>query len=179
MLGIISSEQLDNEVKNLEKVNIEPDSSKLGRGKGNIETPNVLRKVIAAEVIEGGNVKEVSEAFSISRSSISAYLKGVNSTTDYNSLDKINQSLVNNNAAVKEKIVRLTRRTLRRAVKEITDDKLKAAKPGELAMVARNMSAIANDLEPQVEVSETRKVVVTYRPRIRPEEDFQILQVSE
>jgi hypothetical protein len=179
MLGIISEDQLNKEISQLEKSNIDSGESKLGRGKGNIETPNVLRKVIAAEVIEGGNVKEVSEAFSISRSSISAYLKGVNSTTDYNSLDKINQSLVNNNSKTKEKIVRLTRRTLRNAVRNITDEKLAAAKPGELAMVARNMSAIANDLEPQVEVSETRKVVVTYRPRIRPEEDFQILQVSE
>lgn len=179
MLGIISDTDFNTELNNLEKSFARLGESNLGRGKGNIETPNVLRKVIAAEVIEGGSRNEVSEAFNISQSSISAYLKGVNSTSDYTDETKINQALTNSNLKTKERIINLTRSKLRKAVRHITDEKLKDAKPGELAVVARNMSSIANDLEPEVQISETRKVVITYRPRIRQEDDYQILQVME
>lgn len=175
-LGIVSIEEFDSE---LNKIDTPISSPKLGRGKGNIETPNIVRKIIAQEVIEGGSISEVSKEFSISRSSISAYLKGVNSTSDYDNSDKINRALNENNLKTKDKIIRMSRRTMRRAINNITDDKLAAAKPGELAMVARSMGSIATDLEPEVTVSHERKVVVTYRPRLRQEDDFQILNVSE
>lgn len=176
-LGIVSLEEFEAELTSTKSEVIEPKLP--GRGKGNIETPNVLRKVIAQDVIEGGSIADVSEAFSISRSSISAYIKGVNSTSDYSSSDKINRALADNNLKTKEKIIRMSRRTMRRAINQITDEKLAASKPGELAMVARSMGSIATDLEPEVTETHEKKVVITYRPRIRQEDDFQVLNVSE
>src|SRR5262245_33453141 len=146
-LGIISESDFEAELKELSREPELTSNNGVQKGRGNkVETPNSLRKVISGEVIEGGNREEVSKAFGISQSSIAAYLHEATSTTTY---DKIEHSLGNHNKKVKEKIIGLTRSKLRAAVRHITEEKLVQAKPGELAIVARNMSAIANDLEPE------------------------------
>jgi predicted transcriptional regulator len=176
-LGIISDLDFERELNELSRKSELESHNEVRPGRNNkVETPNSLRKVISGEVIEGGDRSEVARAFNISESSISAYLHGATSTTTYN---KIEQSLSNHNNKVKEKIIGLTRSKLRKAVRHITDEKLAAAKPGELAIVARNMSAIANDLEPEITVEESRRIVVTVKPRIRQEDEFEVLSISE
>jgi len=148
-----------------------------GRGIGKTEVPECLRKVIAGEYIEGGDISSIEEAFKISRSSISAYVKGANSTTTY---DKVNPSLVNHNKNVKEKIVRMTRRKARLAVRMITDDKLVGCNAVQLASVASQMSKMAIDNEMDMNERDNKSVtVITYRPRIRAEDTFDVISVSE
>jgi hypothetical protein len=152
-------------------------SKATGRGIGKTEVPECLRKVIAGEYIEGGDISSIEEAFKISRSSISAYVKGANSTTTY---DKVIPSLTNHNKNVKEKIVRMTRRKARLAVRMITDDKLVGCNAVQLASVAGQMSKIAIDNEMDMDGRDNKSVtVITYRPRIRAEDTFDVISVSE
>lgn len=147
-----------------------------GRGEGNIHTPEVLRKVIAGEFIEGGDALDIQEAFKISRSSISAYVNGSTSTTTYN--DTLPQ-LSNHNKLVKEKIVKKARSLTRQALRHINPDKLAGCNAVQLASVANQLSKVALDNEP-VNKTETKiEKVVTYRPRIREEDSFEIIDVRD
>lgn len=194
-IGIVADNEFDLEVDNISHdiviskpiINIDKfdsifgddngSNSNKGRGKGNVEVPEVLRKVIAGEVIEGGNVSEVSKAFDVSRSSISAYIKGAHSTTTY---DNHHPELTKHNGAVRDKIVRLTRSKLRKSIRFITDDKLASCNAVQLAVVASHMSKIVNDNDPvEVSKSEFKQSVVIYRPRIREEDSFEVISVSE
>lgn len=150
--------------------------SATGRGEGSIHTPEVLRKVIAGEFLEGGDACDIQEAFKISRSSISAYVNGSTSTTSYN---ETLPALSNHNKLVKEKIVKKARSLTRQALRHINPDKLAGCNAVQLASVAVQLSKVAIDNEP-VNKTETKiEKVVTYRPRIREEDTFEIIDVRE
>lgn len=151
-------------------------SGAVGRGNDTPNTPEVLRKVIAGEFLEGGNAIDIEQAFKISRSSISSYVNGSTSCATY---DERNPSLTNHNKIVKEKIVKKARNLTRQALRHINEDKLAGCNAVQLASVAVQLSKVAIDNEP-VNKTETKiEKVVTYRPRIREEDTFEIIDVRE
>lgn len=195
MLGLVNKELFDNELSDVNDDLVMYDRSSAdhtnevivndevivnevtkGRGKGTSEVPEVLRKVIAGEVIEGGNVSEVSDAFGISKSSISAYKNNATSTTSYHEPVK---SLQEHNFAVRNKIVELSRSKLKKAIRFIDDDKLAGCNAVQLSMVARNMSSIANENDVMIKDNSNKQSVIIYRPRIKEEDSFEIISVSE
>lgn len=188
-MGIVSDKDFESETNKL-NIPIKPEpkpvtttaeiieSPKKGRGEGNVEVPNGLRKVIADTAISEGREAALSLAkdFGISPSSVSAYTNGSTSTSSYD--ERPNVNLINQ---AKERISKKARRTLVKAIDNITDDKLVNANPVALSTVARNMSAVVKDMEPEREKEPLAggPTFVFYSPQYRKEESFDTVYAKE
>lgn len=189
-MGIVSDEEFDTALVNSKVVPREESNSPSGiinplptkgRGEGNVEVPNGLRKIIGeTSEIEGRSAGvELAKQFGISPSSVSAYAQGATGTADYHNpkqeiVDHINKS--------KERISKKARAKLFLALKNITEEKLADAKPDILANVARNMSAIVKDMEPDIPKNPNERVgptFVLYAPHFRKEEYFDTVVLKE
>lgn len=180
-MGIVSSDDFDLEVGRLnsnDNGKIEQLPNK-GRGKGNNETPASLRKVIGEEVIESGRASGLglARAFGISDSSVSAYSAGATSTSSYNNPTR---SLTSHLNKVKNKITKRAHSRLASALDSITPEKLAEANLREASGVARDMSVIIKNLEPETDKRDQNSPqFIIYAPQFRKEESFEVIQVSE
>jgi hypothetical protein len=188
-LGIVSEEEFNKEfeliindelINNLKSVN---NSSKVevkeiphGRGVGNDNVPQSIRKLIGEESIMGSSAQELSESFGVSKSSISAYKKSATSTSSYR---KPNQELLDHTNKVRDRITRKSRRLLLRAIDHITDDKLKDTKALELSSIAKNMGGIMKDMTPDINVNQVNNSVLIYMPRVKEEDEFEVIDVRD
>ncbi len=192
-MGIVSDQEFDSERDKFSPSNkreedesnsVQPiatiiESPSKGRGNGNVEVPTGLRKLIGIESVENGrgSALELANSFGIKPSSVSAYSQGANSTASYNdrpNLPQINQA--------KEKISKRARGKLLLALRNITKEKLEEAKVGELSAVARNMSAIVKDMEPDIPKNPDERngpTFIFYSPQFRKEEHFDVIQAKE
>ena len=155
---------------------------KPGRKEGDTNVPESLRKLIADEHLLNGReaALQLASSFGISSSSVSAYAKGATSTTSYNSPNK---SLISHINKSRERAVKRASKTLNGALAAITQDKLDYADASDLSGIAKDMSVIIKNLEPQkVEtVSEGNKApqFIIYAPTFKKEESFEVIQVQE
>ncbi|HWY33939.1 MAG TPA: hypothetical protein VNX68_04790 [Nitrosopumilaceae archaeon] len=174
-IGIVSSDEF---LAELEELRTTSEVIPIVKGRGNAkEVPDSMREIIAEEAINGSSAKVISHAFGVSESSISAYKNGAHSTSSYHSPVS---SLLSSNNRVKEVIASRSKRVLLRALKEITDEKLKDTKAVELSSIARNMGGIINDMTPKNEVNvNMQNKVIVYAPRIREESEFEVLDVID
>jgi len=152
-----------------------------GRGPGNIEVPQSIKQLIGVSSIEDGRAEslQLAERFSISPSSVSAYTNGANSTATY---DKPNSELKKVNDGIREKITSKARSRLLKAINHITDDNLKGSKPRDLAAIAKDMSAVVKNMEPDSNSNLTNlnnPTFVVYAPQIRREEVYETIQLQE
>jgi predicted transcriptional regulator len=185
-MGIVDDEMLQEEinrngVREIREVELHIPVSSVGRALGDLNVPESLRKVIAADAIENGRESAVrlGKSFGISSSSVSAYSNGSTSTASYNDRDK---GLQNHNREVKEKIAGKARRRLHWSLNEITQDKLKEASLKTLSQVSKDMSVIIKQMEPDPasEIQKNTNVqVVLFAPKTLTEEDFPSIRVNE
>lgn len=148
---------------------------KMGRTEGTKETPESLRKLIAGEALEGGSTaKEISHAFNISPSSISAYKAGATST-DRLTAGKLDTVLVENN----QKIGRTAQNKLMKALKHITEEKMADAKLTDLGQVAANMSRIIEKTTPKVpEAPTVQNNIIFYSPQQIKPENYDVIDLA-
>lgn len=150
-----------------------------GRGNGNNEVPESLKKIIGETSIEEGRKEslQIARAFGISDSSVSAYSVGSTSTASYRNPARNLQSHLNR---AKERIQKKARVRLSNALDSITPEKLADANLREASGVARDMSVIIKNLEPESERSplDTPQFII-YAPSIRKEESFEVINVQE
>lgn len=180
-MGICSNEDFESEISNLNgksQVTVEqlPDR---GRGNGNVETPESLRKIIGEETIENGrgSALQIARAFGISDSSVSAYSNGSHSTASYHNPTR---SLASHLSKVKNKITKRAHSRLASALDSITPEKLAEANLREASGVARDMSVIIKNLEPENEkANDNAPRFIIYAPQIRQESSFEVIQVNE
>ena len=147
-----------------------------GRTEGKPNTPNVVRKFIAEEAINGASPKVLSEAMQISPSSISAYKVGAHSTTTYN---EPNENLKRSTDSIREALASKARNRLRSALNGLTPDKLVDCKARDLAGIAKDMSAVIKNIEPSRDNDGPNVNFVFYSPKLRREDDFSIISVNE
>lgn len=182
-MGIVSDEEFESELKdssttkqtNVEVINL-PEK---GRKEGDNNVPDSLRKIIGETTITDGRAEgvELGRQFGISPSSVSAYSNGSTSTKSYSkqpNLEHLNK--------VRERITRRARKVLVKSIDNITDDKLADAKPEVLANVARGMSAIIKELEPELPKEPPDKngpTFVFFSPTFRKEEHFEHIFVQD
>lgn len=187
-MGIVSDKEFDLELernKIREKSNSIPinkpeviDINK-GRGNGNIQVPESLRKVIGETSITDGRREalQLGQSFGISASSVSAYANGSTSTASYDerpNVDVINQA--------KEKISKKARGKLFLALSKITSEKLDETKPRDLAGIAKDMSAIVKDMEPETKADKGNGGNVNFvffAPQMRSEDSYEKIHVKE
>ncbi len=177
-LGIITDEQLNREISSLKRTSL--DDVKvvdIRRGRNNtLEIPASLRAVIAEEVIESGHSKDVAASFGVSKSSVDAYKNGATSTSSYN---EPNQALARANQQVRDQISDNARSRLTSALNHLTDDKIDQSKAKDIAAIAKDMSVIVKNMEPDGPVIQNNTQVIIYKPRMRDEDEFDVITVNE
>lgn len=178
-LGVITKEQFNKEltgadtprdVVRAQVVNIER-----GRTIGRTEVPEVIRQIVAEEVIDRGGSQAVADKFGLSKSSVDAYKNGATSTASYNRPDSALREVVDNK---KDELTTMARGRLSAALSSLTDDKIGSAKARDIASIAKSMSGVIKDMEPTV-VQQNNTQVVVYRPRQRDEDEFDVITVNE
>lgn len=180
-LGVVSDDLFEEElsrVNQFKQTDNQTRIAELNIGRGNKpETPEVIREIIAEEVINGADRQMVSSAYKISQSSISAYKNGATSTASYNEPDTRLAPVVND---VKDRIATKARSRLMQALKEITPDKLRDVRVRDLAGIARDMSAVIKNIElPTPPQLNNNVQFVFYSPKQKQESDYPVIQVNE
>lgn len=192
-MGIVSDSDFNSELNNSSQIKREvpitipkptaevKELPTKGRGEGNVEVPDALRKVIGEESVINGRESaiELAKSFGLSDSSVSAYANGSTSTATYDKNPNIAHLL-----KAKERISKRARKVLVQSLNHITNEKLEVAKVVEVAAVARAMSAIVKDMEPPqpksvIETNGGGPTFVFYSPQTRKEETFDMVHVKE
>lgn len=188
-IGIVNDHEFEQEMEKL-NARLEPVSMDkarvitpipLGRGKGNVETPEVVRKIIGENALEEGNksTEALASALGISNSSVSAYKNGATSTASYNDPDTALKKHMN---FTRERISRRASHKLNAALSHITGDKLENCKAKDLASIAKDMSAVIKNMEPPVEKQEgpaNGVNIVFMAPHMRRENQYETITVQE
>jgi hypothetical protein len=172
-MGVVSDKEFEAEIEKSRIVN-----SEFGRGKGNPNTPESLRKIIGENSVEEGRngTKALTRAFGISDSSLSAYANGATSCATYN---QPNKDLANHVNKMREKIVKKARNRLHCALNGITPEKLADEKPRDLAAIAKDMSSIIKDFEPRTEGDSAPKALIIFAPQLAQESKFEVIDMKE
>lgn len=180
-MGIVSQSDIELELERLNsnsnpKSSVEIITTSHGRNKGDTNIPRALRNLVAEEAISGTPVTDIARVFDVSPSSISAYKNGATSTASYNEPD---EELTKNNRAVKSDLANMAKSKIKAALEEITSDKLRDAKVKDLSGIARDMSVVVRNLEPEaVSENEATKLII-YAPQIVNENNFEVIKVKE
>jgi hypothetical protein len=150
-----------------------------GRGNGNLNVPDTLRKVIGETAVVDGRQEavELARQFGISPSSASAYGVGANSTATYD--ERPNLSVVNE---ARIKVQRRARNKLMQALSNITADKLKDTKARDLAGIAKDMSVVIKNFEPETpegDKGDKGPQFVFFAPQFKDERSFDTIYVKE
>lgn len=178
-LGIISKEQLDAELSNngpTSKVDYKKIEKGRGEGQGNV--PEEIRKIISEEAIKGAPLEQLAELFNVSKSSVQAYKKGATSTATYN---EPNQSLAIHNDLVKEKIRTKAQKRISLALTNITPRKLEDGSLKELSSVARDLSIVMKNMEPDKESNVNNGVqaqFIFHVPKMKEEKEYDVITVE-
>lgn len=150
-----------------------------GRGNGNVEVPNGLRRIIGETAVTDGRQEalQLAKSFGISPSSASAYANGSTSTTSYQ--DQPNKSII---VGAKERIAKSARQKLREALRALTPDKLTEAKAVDLSTIAKNMAGVVKQMEPEVvpgSNGQGNTQFILYAPVFKKEEHFDVVYAKE
>lgn len=147
-----------------------------GRGLGNKEVPEELRKIIGENALIEGN-KETAKAFDVSEAAVSAYKKGATSTASYNEPDKDLKKFIDSS---RNEISTKARKKLISAIDHISEEKLVECSPKVLASVARDMSSVIRNIEPEETNDKGNNVqFVLFAPQMARESDFAMKRVNE
>lgn len=165
----------------LDEVTGEIVTQKIGRGLGSNEVPESLRKILAQTNLESGRSAAISlaQSFGISESSVSAYLAGATSTSTY---DKKDKGLDGYLKSLKQKSAKRASLKLLKAINSISDEKLEEAPAGVLANIAKQLSGVVKDMEPEVAPGPTLNQgvqFVVFAPQVVQESKFGVIELTE
>jgi len=190
-IGIVSDDDLARE---LEKIStpkkVVPSSvipeivemEKKGRKEGDVNVPDSLRQIIAEEHLLNGRQSALGLAkmFDISPASVSAYANGSTSTASYG---EQKPSIINHINKSRARAIKRASKTLNGALNAITQEKLDYTDAKDLSVIAKNMSGIIKDLEPDKVQSDNPDKPITqfvlYAPQFRDERSFEVIHVQE
>lgn len=185
-MGIVDDSAFESELENLTVKTPESADDSVakivditrGRGEGNREVPDSLKKVIAEEKVLSGRAGALglARAFGVSDSSVSAYSNGATSTKTYNNPES---GLKNHVENAKKRVARSARQKLSLALSKITPEKLEETKARDLAGIAKDMSAVIRNMEERQEDTLAQTNFIFYSPKTRPEDQYEVIDVKE
>jgi len=187
-MGIVSDTDFDLEQTSLNKPQsksvpiIQPIIQDInrGRGNGNVNVPNSVRKIIGSTAIEDGRTEALSlgKMMGVSPSAVSAYTQGATSTASYD--EQPNKPIIN---SAKERIAKSARMKLRQALNALTSDKLQDTKAVDLSTIAKNMAGVVKQMEPDVPTGQNSlnsgTQFILYAPIFKKEEHFEVVYAKE
>lgn len=187
-IGLVSEEDLQKEIDSLSGKRV-PSAQLLveiiekpskGRNDGDVNVPDSLRALIGEEAVINGRQAALglASSFGISASSVSAYAKGATSTKTY---DTPSQSIISHINKSRRRAIKKASHTLNSALSSISQDKLDYADAKDLSAIAKDMSVIIKNLEPQqtVESNDKAPQFVIYAPQFKDERTFEVINVNE
>ncbi len=183
-MGVVSDKDFENELVN-SSVPTTVDAVvnpivRPGRNSGDNNVPDSLRKIIGetSEIDGRSDALDLASRFGISPSSVSAYSNGSRSTdsmTKQPALNHINQA--------KLRIGKRARIKLFKTLENITDEKLVDAKVADLATVARALSGVVKDMEPEVardsNEGKNQPTFIIYSPQVRNENHYDVINARD
>lgn len=189
-IGLVSDDLFEKEIANSNQSKVVPSAEKdvvvekptRGRSLGDNNVPDSLRALIGEESVINGrqSALALAEEFGISPSSVSAYAKGSTSTTSYN---EPKPSIIQHINKSRQRAIKRASKTLNAALGSITQEKLDYAEVKDLAGIAKDMSVIIKNLEPQVvpsdDVQAKAPQFVIFAPTFRDERTFETINVPE
>lgn len=184
-IGLVSDDLLQEELSKLNKKPARPqviDIPKPGRREGDNNVPDSLRQIIGEESVINGrsSALQIASQFGISPSQVSAYANGATSTASY---DTPSKSIISHINKSRQRAISKAQKTLNAALGSITQDKLDYADPKDLASIAKDMTVVIKNLEPQQVVSDESAVkqpqFVIFAPQFRDERTFETITVQE
>ena len=187
-MGIVSDKDFDSAL--VDCVNPKPkpvpiaqivDITRPGRKEGDVNVPDSLRQIIGDTSVTDGRQEAVALAknFGISPSAASAYAHGATSTASYD--EQPNRNTI---VGAKERIAKKARAKLMLALTQLTPDKLAAAKARDIAGIARDMSQVMKNVEPESGPNTGVNTgggpaFVFYAPQVREESSYQVIQAKD
>lgn len=189
-LGIVSESEFLKEMVEIQKPSSEtippkeepPSEHEHGRNEGDNNVPESLRKIIGEEAVINGRTSAVGLAglFGISPSSVSAYAKGATSTTTY---DTPKAGIVKHLNKARRRAIKRASTTLNQALSAITQEKLDYTDARDLSGIAKDMSVVIKNLEPQQVPPDDPTVkqppqFIIFAPQFRREESFEVIDIS-
>jgi predicted transcriptional regulator len=184
-IGIVSDDELQNELDRLNGNKPEVqivEKPTPGRNEGDVNVPDSLRKIIGEEAVINGRQSALALAnmFGVSDSSVSAYAKGATSTS---TIDKPKSSILSHINKSRERSIKRASKKMNEALDAITPDKLADVKARDLAAIARDMSVVIKNLEPEKSSGEGEEKntpqFVIFAPQFRDERTFETMVVNE
>lgn len=179
-MGIVSDEDFEKELGNSSDIGTISKLPRPGRSEGDNNVPDSLRKIIGeTSEIEGRSAAlDLASHFGISPSSVSAYANGSTSTDSMNKQPNLNH--IND---AKARISKKAKIKLFKSLNALTDEKLADAKAVDLASIARSMSGIVKEMEPELpkESGDGSKgpTFIFYSPQIKEEKHYDVLNARE
>lgn len=177
MFGIVDDSSFEQQLESLNKPIQRATVVNIQRGRVGKEVPVELKKLVASDSINGVSASELSKQFGISPSSISAYKNDATSTKTYHEPDA---ELKESNDKVRTDITNSARSKLLQALETITPEKLNDTKVRDAAGIAKDMSAIIKNLEPEShEKNQLNQQFIFYAPKTKQESDFEVIEARE
>lgn len=188
-MGIVSNKDFEKELNNSKPKQPREEAKPIatvidiptpGRNEGDVNVPDSLRQVIGATSVTDGRAEalELGRQFGISPSSVSAYSRGATSTSSYDNTP--NASIIDKSRQ------RVTKRAMSRlmgALSHITPDKLANTSAKELASIAKDMSAVVKQMEPESDKGDNGKAqlpqFVVFAPQFRDERSYEVVYAKE
>ena len=178
-IGVVTDSDFDKELARAqgEKSNGEVKDLTRGRPKGSENVPTEVQKIIGETAIKEGNgeAEDLAEELGISKQSVHAYKKGATSLATY---DEPKPELANHINDVKRLISNEAKNTLLSALQSITHDKLQDTKPRDAAGIARDMSAVIKNIEPEQKDGPPVQFVLL-APPMKEEKEYEVIDVKE
>lgn len=187
-LGIISDAEFEEELKDSgvkpevltpEVLPARVEQIKPGGRDNSPNTPDSLRKIIGEEYLTNGraSAQALAKTFGISSRAVGSYAVG-GTSPNTQATHRPNKEFLN---GVREKITKRASHRLNLALNHITDEKLASANVKDVAQVARSMSSIIKDMQPEIENAD-RPVppqILVYAPTVRNEEKFEVIYAKD
>lgn len=175
-LGILSDDVFQRE---LEALTAGPVTAKIvpriGQGSRGNEVPEVIRNLVAVEANKGSKQTELAEAFGIPQSSVSAYANAMTSAGAEKKDEQLLQ-LVND---TRKDISKSARDKLHLALESITHGEIAEAPLKVKSQVAKDMSAIVKNLEPEVQQGVNVNFFEFHAPKMKDVNDYKVIDVTE
>lgn len=193
-LGIVSDDEFLAELERMEKGSsntvpsdesfpttpIIQDIKSPGRRVGDIETPDVIRKLIGDTQLTNGNkeARALAQGLGLSVQSADAYGNGATSPATFqNKNNPLGEFLKNRRKKIAAKASKLAVS----ALDTITDDKLAESSATELAAIAKSAAAIVKDMLPEdkskSDGNSPAVQFIIHAPQIAREEKFNVIDV--
>ena len=178
-LGIVSDEDFDSELVD-GSVDILAEiiqKKSPGRREADIETPNVLRKIIGDTDIRDGRSEalDLGKALGLSSSSVDSYSNGKTGSSMISKEPDLSGFL----SKTKKDLAERASLKAQSAIDSITPDKLDRANAKALSGIARDLCTIVTIMEEKKEIDSSNKVFVFMAPQIKNEKSYEVIDVGD